>query len=64
MPVETVERVQAREGRLSKRLGETGSSLDRAAKRRLERRQRRAQRKRRRLSGAGVKSKEPAPAAS
>jgi len=62
MSVESLERVQAREGRLKKRLNEKGGSLEPARQRRLKRRLRRAQRKRRRLAGA--KTKPAAPAAS
>jgi hypothetical protein len=63
MPIENLERVRAREGRLGKRLKERGASLDGPGKRRLEKQLRRVQRKRRRLSGAGVKPAEPPKAA-
>lgn len=53
MPVENLERVKAREGRVKKRLQDKGGTLDRAKLRVAKKRLRRVQRKRRRLSGAG-----------
>jgi hypothetical protein len=56
MPVETLERVKTREGRLKKRLTEKGGTLEPAKLRAAKKRLRRAQRKRRKLSGAGKKA--------
>ena len=56
MPVETLERVRAREGRLKKRLSDKSGTLEPAKLRAAKKRLRRAQRKRRRLSGAGTKA--------
>ena len=64
MPVETLERVKAREGRLKKRLSEKGGTLEPAKLRSAKKRLRRAQRKRRKLSGAGKKTKAKGAAAS
>jgi len=56
MPVENLERVKAREGRLKKRLSDKGGALEPAKLRSAKKSLRRAQRKRRRLSGAGKKA--------
>ncbi len=56
MPVENLERVKAREGRLKKRLSDKGGTLEPAKLRAAKKGLRRVQRKRRRLSGAGKKA--------
>jgi len=64
MPVENLERVKAREGRLKKRLGEKGGTLEPAKLRTAKKRLRRVQRKRRKLAGADKKAKAAGAAAS
>jgi hypothetical protein len=56
MPVENLERVKAREGRLKKRLSDKAGTLEPAKLRSAKKSLRRVQRKRRRLSGAGKKA--------